>query len=85
MSFRKPNLYVLSPPRATFKYVPGGTRPLVTSVQEAENTNVGHARFIAEASKHDKWKNSAKTDGVDEGNGGDFDSLTEGKGASPLR
>ncbi|KAH9934539.1 uncharacterized protein BXZ73DRAFT_45800 [Epithele typhae] len=61
-----------------------GTRPLVTSAQEVENTNVQHSTFVAEASKSRRWKEGDRSN-VSPGNnvevnGEDVDSLTEGKG-----
>ncbi|KAL7284876.1 hypothetical protein ACG7TL_002189 [Trametes sanguinea] len=58
-------------------------RTFATSPQEVENTNVSHARFLAEASHKQKWKDgeSDKAAGKDVGlDSEDFDSLTEGKG-----
>ena len=63
-----------------------GARPVSTSPQEAENTNVGHARFIAEASKRDRWRADTLEKGLSGADSGeDFDSLVEGKGACALR
>ena len=54
---------------------------------EFENVNVGHSRFLAESSRHSKWKDDPK---VPTGTGGldnhpdedsNFDSLQSGKGA----
>ena len=55
---------------------------MVTSAQDTENTNVGHARFIAEASKSDRWKEAAPDKGLGNGESSeDFESVIEGKGA----
>ena len=46
------------------------------------NLHVGHSRFIAEASRDDKWKdgeNNAKKGG-DEGSGNEIDGVEKGKG-----
>ncbi|KAI0708413.1 hypothetical protein C8Q76DRAFT_744392 [Earliella scabrosa] len=59
------------------------TRHYVTTPQEVENTNVGHSRFLAEASKKDTWKKGAADknpgDGA-EGSSEDIDTITEGRG-----
>ena len=60
-----------------------GIRRLTTTPQEVENTNVGHSRFLAEASKGDKWKEGAAGNNPEDGSevtSEDFDSITEGKG-----
>ncbi|KAI0752476.1 hypothetical protein C8Q80DRAFT_1217072 [Daedaleopsis nitida] len=53
-----------------------------TTPQEVENTNVGHSRFLAEASKHEKWKEGAADKNPGDGaeyTSEDFDTITEGK------
>ena len=62
-----------------------GTRQFVTTQQQVENTNVGHSRFLAEASHKAKWKENKGEDDKDPHNTGevttdDFESMTEGKG-----
>ncbi|TFK89411.1 hypothetical protein K466DRAFT_584650 [Polyporus arcularius HHB13444] len=59
------------------------SRRLSTTPQEVENTNVGHSRFLAEASKDEKWSQGAADRNpadVAEVTSEEFDSITEGKG-----
>ncbi|CAG8767423.1 2944_t:CDS:2, partial [Acaulospora colombiana] len=49
---------------------------------KTENTNVGHARFLAEAEKDDLWKKgvgNAQKGGI-EGTGDELDGISPGKG-----
>ncbi|KAI0703857.1 hypothetical protein C8T65DRAFT_741206 [Cerioporus squamosus] len=58
-------------------------RHLSTTPQEVENTNVGHARFLAEASREETWKKGAADKNPGDGaevTTEDFDTVTEGKG-----
>ncbi|TFK52783.1 hypothetical protein OE88DRAFT_1711675 [Heliocybe sulcata] len=52
------------------------------SCSEVENTNVSHAKFIAEASPSSKWspKDEIGKGGGTQATGEDFDTLAEGKG-----
>ena len=64
-----------------------GIRRLTTTPQEVENTNVGHSRFLAEASKGDKWKEGPADKNPGDGSevtSEDFDSITEGKGENAI-
>ncbi|TBU47732.1 hypothetical protein BD309DRAFT_913372 [Dichomitus squalens] len=61
-----------------------GTRRLVTTQQQVENVNVGHSRFLAEASHKAKWKENKGEDDKDPRNTGEVTSddceTMEGKG-----
>ncbi|EPQ50546.1 hypothetical protein GLOTRDRAFT_123551 [Gloeophyllum trabeum ATCC 11539] len=59
-------------------------RRYAATPQDVENTNVSHAKFIAEASSSSKWKEGqekgSKGKGGMQPTGEDFDTLAEGKG-----
>lgn len=51
-------------------------------MQEVENTNIDHSRFVAEAPARAKWKETEEGGRGIDAAGEDFESVTEGKGTS---
>ncbi|EPT02041.1 hypothetical protein FOMPIDRAFT_1048324 [Fomitopsis schrenkii] len=49
-------------------------------MQEVENTNIDHSRFVAEAPARAKWKETEEGGRGIDAAGEDFESVTEGKG-----
>ncbi|OBZ76838.1 Calcium uniporter protein 5, mitochondrial [Grifola frondosa] len=72
-----------SPTPGTLIPTPRARRRWLTTTHEVENTNVAHSRFLAEASIHAKWKDTAAHNvesGGMEATGAELDCITEGKG-----